>query len=153
MPSGDPTLALTIAGLARITEVALEQHGLTIQKYRVLAYLSWKEMSPSELADQLFVKPPVTSKIVYGLAERGFIVRTVDPGDRRRSVLALTASGTIVLRAANVAIHDGLQQVGSMLDADEQQAAYAGLGLWSEAMRRFLERSHDETLARRRPRA
>jgi hypothetical protein len=59
----EPTVETTIAGLARSFEVVLERQDLTIQKYRVLAYLALGPGSPSELAYRLTVQagcPEVT---------------------------------------------------------------------------------------------
>jgi DNA-binding MarR family transcriptional regulator len=62
-----PTIATTIAGLARTFEVVLESQGLTIQKYRVLSYLAIDPAPPSELAYRLTVQPPTVTRLVDGL--------------------------------------------------------------------------------------
>lgn len=142
--SRPPTFEPTIAGLARITEVALAEHDLTIQKYRVLSYLAWMPMSPSDLADRLFVKPPVISRIVETLLDRGYLERRHDANDGRRAVLALTGPGASLLRAANATIKSRIERVGAELDATERRAAFRGLELWAVAMRRYIERVLDE---------
>ena len=44
-----PSVESAIAGLARSFEVVLERQDLTIQKYRVLAYLAWKPGFPKAI--------------------------------------------------------------------------------------------------------
>src|ERR1700730_1894108 len=85
-----PSVESAIAGLARSFEVVLERQDLTIQKYRVLAYLASNPGSPSELAYRLTVQPPTVTRLVDGLVQRGFVERRTDEGDRRRSTIVLT---------------------------------------------------------------
>jgi DNA-binding MarR family transcriptional regulator len=127
----------TIAGLARIVEVMLESNGLTIQKYRVLAYLAVAPASPSELALRLRVRPPTVTRLVDGLVDRGFVERRVDESDRRRATHFLTQSGSTALRHANAAIRRAMDGVGQHLSADDRLRAEEGMVLWGEAMLRY----------------
>jgi DNA-binding MarR family transcriptional regulator len=126
----------SIAGLARIVEVSLEQLDLTIQKYRVLIHLSRGPASPSELADRLSVRPPTVTRLVDGLVERKLVERRADEHDGRRSVHLLTRKGVAVLAKAEAAFDAVLDDIAGELDADEQAQAAEGLRLWGEAMRR-----------------
>jgi DNA-binding MarR family transcriptional regulator len=132
----------SIAGLARIVEVSLDSLGLTIQKYRVLTHLSRGPASPSELAARLSVRPPTVTRLVDGLVARGLVVRRPDSTDGRRSVHALTRTGTAALRKAELAIDAVLDGLAAELDDDEQARAAEGLRLWGEAMRRRWHRTH-----------
>jgi MarR family transcriptional regulator, organic hydroperoxide resistance regulator len=143
MPRRQLSFERTIAGLARITEVALAEQGLTIQKYRVLSYLAWTPMFPTELADHLSVRPPVISRIVEGLIGHGYVERHRDATDRRRSILEVSKAGAAALRRANAAISADVNDLGGELTASEQRAAFRGLELWGEAMLRYMERLHD----------
>jgi DNA-binding MarR family transcriptional regulator len=142
MPRRVPKFEATIAGLARITEVVLTEQGLTIQKYRVLSYLRWTPMSPSDLADQLIVRPPVISRIVEGLVDHGYVERRSDAVDGRRTILVVSRSGAAALRRANAAINASVSRVGEELTPSEQRVAFRGLELWGEAMRRYLAHVH-----------
>jgi DNA-binding MarR family transcriptional regulator len=133
----------SIAGLARIVEVSLEQLDLTIQKYRVLIHLSRGPASPSELADRLSVRPPTVTRLVDGLVERKLVERRADARDGRRSVHLLTRKGVAVLTKAEAAFDAVLDDIAGELDADEQAQASEGLRLWGEAMRRRWHRTQD----------
>ncbi|MFD6420050.1 MarR family winged helix-turn-helix transcriptional regulator [Streptomyces sp. NPDC060194] len=55
------------------------------------------EMRLGRLAELLAVDVSVTSRHVTHVAERGWIERVADPGDRRSRILRLTEDGTDVL--------------------------------------------------------
>jgi DNA-binding MarR family transcriptional regulator len=126
----------SIAALARLVEVSLDDLGLTIQKYRVLIHLARGPLSPSDLADRLAVRPPTVTRLVDGLVEKGLVVRRPDSTDGRRSVHDVTPAGTSLLQAAALAIDAVLDDIGAELDEDERASAAEGLRLWGEAMRR-----------------
>jgi DNA-binding MarR family transcriptional regulator len=133
----------TIAGVARVAEVALAEQRLTIQKYRVLSHLARAPLSPSQLADRLSVKAPVISRMVETLMQLRYIERRRDELDGRRSVLALSSSGRAVLTRANAAIRRRIEEVLDELDESEREVALRGLRLWSIAMGRHVERVRD----------
>jgi DNA-binding MarR family transcriptional regulator len=53
-------------------------------------------LTPRELADVERVQPPTMTKIVGKLEERGLVVRTPHPTDRRQVILAATEQGRAV---------------------------------------------------------
>jgi DNA-binding MarR family transcriptional regulator len=132
----------SIAGLARIVEVSLDQLDLTIQKYRVLVHLARGPASPSELADRLSVRPPTVTRLVDGLVERKLVERRPDERDGRRSVHVLTRKGVATLAKAEAAFDRVLDDVAAELDPDDRARAAEGLQLWGEAMRRRWHRTH-----------
>jgi DNA-binding MarR family transcriptional regulator len=142
-----PTIATTIAGLARTFEVVLESQGLTIQKYRVLSYLATEPATPSELAYRLTVRPPTVTRLVDGLVDRGLVARSTGNPDRRRSTLAVTRDGRTALRRANAAINEPLERISRHLDDGQRAIAQEGLLLWGEAMRSYWRATHPHALA------
>jgi DNA-binding MarR family transcriptional regulator len=142
-----PTIATTIAGLARTFEVVLESQGMTIQKYRVLSYLAIEPATPSELAYRLTVRPPTITRLVDGLVDRGLVERSVGHPDRRRSTLAVTGAGRTALSQANKAIAEPLERISGHLDDGQRAIAEQGLLLWGEAMRAYWQTTHPQGLA------
>jgi DNA-binding MarR family transcriptional regulator len=53
-------------------------------------------LTPRELADTERVQPPTMTKIVGKLEERGLVVRTPHPTDRRQVILSATEQGRLV---------------------------------------------------------
>jgi DNA-binding MarR family transcriptional regulator len=54
-------------------------------------------MSAGELAAQEKVQPPSMTKVIAGLEENGYVLREVDPNDRRQSIIAVTDAGRTLL--------------------------------------------------------
>lgn len=142
-----PTVASTIAGLARTFEVVLESQGLTIQKYRALAYLAIEPATPSELAYRLTVRPPTITRLVDGLVDRGLVERGIGHPDRRRSTLAVTRAGRTALSEANAAIAEPLERISQYFGDGQRATAHTGLLLWGEAMRAYWKATHPQALA------
>jgi DNA-binding MarR family transcriptional regulator len=64
------------------------------------------DVSAGRLADVLKVHPSTLTGILQRLERRGFLVRHVDQGDRRRVRLELTASGRAVTSSSSGSIED-----------------------------------------------
>jgi DNA-binding MarR family transcriptional regulator len=55
-------------------------------------------LTPSELADHERVQRPTVTRVLARLAELGLIERAPDPGDRRSSLISMSAEGRALLR-------------------------------------------------------
>lgn len=72
----------------------LEEHGLTLDQWRILTALQGTEGIPmAELANAAVLPPPSLTRNMDRLVERGAVVRVVDRADRRKVMAALTPSG------------------------------------------------------------
>lgn len=137
-----PTATTSIAAVARMFEVTLESVGLTIQKYRVLAYLDQAPATPSELAYRLTVQAPTVTRLVAGLTERGYVSSEVDGNDRRRSVLRVTGAGRRVIAQAGTASQAALDRILAPLPARDRAAVDRGLQLLGGSMLDYWRLTH-----------
>ncbi|KUI38563.1 MarR family winged helix-turn-helix transcriptional regulator [Mycobacterium sp. GA-2829] len=72
----------------------LEERGLTLDQWRILAALQGTEGIPmAELASTAVLPPPSLTRNMDRLVERGSVVRAVDRADRRKVVAVLTPAG------------------------------------------------------------
>ena len=68
---------------------------LTMGQLKTLAALaSNRAMNVSTLAETLGISKPTASILVDQLVQRGYVERTEDPEDRRRTLVALTPAGS-----------------------------------------------------------
>jgi DNA-binding MarR family transcriptional regulator len=73
--------------------------GLTALELSVLGHLHRRgPANPGELATAERVQPQTLTRTLAGLEAAGLLVRGTDPGDGRRSLLAITDSGRDALR-------------------------------------------------------
>lgn len=95
------------AVLSRLLEVVVEREApilsareLTMWEYVVLVSIADEPgLSQNDLARKSRRDPTRLIRHLDELAERGLIVRDVDPTDRRRRVVSLTDSGSALVRA------------------------------------------------------
>ncbi|MFI7539754.1 MarR family winged helix-turn-helix transcriptional regulator [Actinoplanes sp. NPDC049599] len=77
-------------------------------------------LTPRELADTERVQPPTMTKIVGKLEERGLVVRTPHPTDRRQVILAATEQGRFVYAQFEKARNEWLARQLVELTPDER---------------------------------
>ena len=77
-------------------------------------------LTPRELADVERVQPPTMTKIVGKLEERGLVVRTPHPTDRRQVILAATEEGRAVYAQFEKARNEWLALQLAELTEDER---------------------------------
>lgn len=89
-------LADTLLRLARLTEAEGWSHGLNPTQAAALAYLARANRfsrGPSHLADWLGTTRGTVSQTLKALAERGLVIETASPRDRRSISYALLDAG------------------------------------------------------------
>src|SRR3954469_81514 len=77
-------------------------------------------LTPRELADIERVQPPTMTKIVGKLEDRGLVVRTPHPTDRRQVILAATEAGRAVYAQFERARNEWLATQLAELTPDER---------------------------------
>jgi DNA-binding MarR family transcriptional regulator len=119
-------MRIAIRGYARAIEEHLGRDGigsLPRNSGYVIERLSARETPMEELVRGLGISKQAVSKLIDVMAERDFLTRAVDPADRRRTVLRLTARG----EAAAAAILAGTREVEERLRRHLPPGELAGL--------------------------
>ena len=106
----------------------------TMPQFRVLAHLSTGPLTLSALAKKRRVSLQSMSELVQVLVERGWVVRTTDPNDRRQSLLSLTDQGGAHYERAQAQTLERLAPLMAKLAPDELTAVRMAL----PALRRVL---------------
>jgi DNA-binding MarR family transcriptional regulator len=90
-------------GSLRVTRGTLTEMGLTAARFDLL-YMLWEyprlPCSQRSLTRRLGVSPPVVSRMLKSLRERGLVVRARDTLDRRSWLISLTSEGLYRIREA-----------------------------------------------------
>jgi len=103
--------------------------GLSCLQYGVLRLLGNRTATLSDVSSHMLLSPATLVPVVDALQRRGLIERGLDPSDRRRTPLSLTASGTAMLAQAP---HDheyaAMEQVLESMGSDKSQLLRGLLG-------------------------
>jgi DNA-binding MarR family transcriptional regulator len=110
---------------------------LTFAQARALIILAArKELTVSQLARMLGVGNPTASILIQQLVERGLVTRTEDAGDRRQTVVRLSAQGTEIGSGRRQEREKQWQRWLSHLSDDELDALARGLSAIIEVVKR-----------------
>ena len=111
----------------------------TPQQLMVLLPVSDGSPTVGALAESLGVSPPTVSAAVSTLEQRGWVERSTDTEDRRRTHIHLTREGANVLREMRGAAETGLGGVLENLDDEEIVRLEDGLAVLERALERESE--------------
>jgi DNA-binding MarR family transcriptional regulator len=136
---------LTIVRLAKVVELLLVEHGLTVNQYRMLTFIDEGTPPLAELGTRLVMKLPNITTLIDGLVTRGLVSRARHAHDRRRVALGLSARGRRLLARAQRRCEAGLEVLAAKGPGDPAQRLL-GLDRWLSA----LDAVAAEVRARRR---
>ena len=106
--------SLTEAARALVRVARMLEHAtsdLTLPQYRLLVMVAGGDQRASKLAGRLALSKPTVTAAVDGLVERGLLIRSEVPCDRRAVDLSLTDEGRRALAATDAAISERLARV------------------------------------------
>lgn len=134
-PDIDPSSMVTVLAIRRtaleeekFTEKLFSQYDLNAATFGLLATLRCSAppegMTLTQLAQFVLVTPASITNRVDRLEERGLVKRQAVPGDRRRWLVQLTASGENLVDEIIPKYLESQRQFLSVLDHKEQQQLY-----------------------------
>lgn len=108
MPDDSPIVDEVWAMLTRLVmysrdpwrRAAVERTGLPFSQIRVLRRIGTGPMTVKEVAHAAAMDAPAATVAVNKLEELGYVVREVDPTNRRKKQVSITPSGRAVLAQA-----------------------------------------------------
>lgn len=143
---------LTNVVSSTIAEAYQQRFGLSIPEWRVLAVLARHPgVSAAEVARLTRMDAVAVSRAVARLLSAGRLRRTIARDDRRRSVLAVTATGTAVYREVAPLALGYERELLATLDAAERAALDRALDALTTRAQALSEAR--VALRQRRPRA
>jgi DNA-binding MarR family transcriptional regulator len=96
----------------------VEETGLPFSRIRILKRLSRQSMTVKELARAATIDAPAATVAVNDLEDRGLVLRTTDPTNRRCKTVSLTDDGRAMVGKID-AIDDPAPEVLAVLDGGE----------------------------------
>jgi DNA-binding MarR family transcriptional regulator len=138
-------LLLEMSPLLRqiISVEAMASGGLTMAQARVLRALARGPRLSCEIARELRITPPTASEMVDLLVRRGLVERHDSPGDRRVTLLQLTAAGKATSHLVRQRSLERLQEILARLDSEDVYALEKGLGPLIDSARQNRTTAHE----------
>lgn len=98
------------------------EFGLSIPQWRVMAVLArFPELSAKEVAERTAMDKVTVSRALQGLLDGKRVLRAYDKGDRRRSILRLSAAGQAVYtRVAPMALRYEEELLSALSPSDQR---------------------------------
>jgi DNA-binding MarR family transcriptional regulator len=102
-------------------DASLRESGLSLTGYKLIRALEYSDRSMREISDVLHVSPRTVTDIIDGLEARGMVARCPHPGDRRVTLLRLTADGRNQLTTASAKADKTHREAVSALSRQDQK--------------------------------
>lgn len=136
--------------IKQITATVAKEHRLSPQQFWILIAIARGEgrQSLRQLAEERRMDVPTACRVVDALVKRGLVRSEADPGDRRRTRLALTPPGESLAQRLRPAA-DGIRTtVEGPLSQREREALVAGLKKMLSNLDRQVEQGPGRSLRR-----
>jgi len=124
---------------SHLRSTAAEQFGITVAQFHILRHINRGKNSVSNLSAELYISRPAISQAVEALFQKDLLTRQQDSSDRRHVQLALTESGSTLLKAI---FENNRTWMLSKLDAlsqDELSAAIQAMETVKKTFEGFTE--------------
>jgi DNA-binding MarR family transcriptional regulator len=99
----------------------VEQTGLPFSRIRILKRLGQHPMSVKQVAHAATIDAPAATVAVNDLEERGLVVRSIDPTNRRCKLVSLTDAGRDVVNAIDAIDDPAPDAIVALTDVDLKQ--------------------------------
>lgn len=126
--------------------VAAKQFGISQSEFRILrAFRKAPQRHIKEITTELDLRASSFSKLAAGLEQKGLLVRSIEPADRRAVAVSLTARGSMLVREIEeryIQIHADLL---SQIPVDMHASFIQLLQTLLNSIDLWLQRSRSET--------
>ncbi|GAA3471265.1 MarR family winged helix-turn-helix transcriptional regulator [Nonomuraea roseola] len=107
---------------------------ITLPQFRMLVVLAGKGQTKLvTLAERLDVNPSTAMRMADRLTSSGFIVREVNPRNRRETLISLTTDGLRIVDEVTGRRRDEIAAIVSRLSADQRLALVSAMAAFTEA--------------------
>ncbi|OII13695.1 MarR family winged helix-turn-helix transcriptional regulator [Curtobacterium sp. MCBA15_008] len=116
------------------SESGLTKNEFLAVRYMLQAHRDGRAMGPKDLAVMLNVSNASVTKIVDGLADKGYLRRVPHPTDRRAQVLEPTVQAAHKIDASYAPFHEAVVEVMDHLSTEENDVLARCLAQITEAL-------------------
>ena len=135
---------LTFSLLQRCQEKEVwlaEEHGLFQAEFRCLRLFGFDEsLNNKEIAKRMNLSPSRLTRIIDGLASRGYMKREIDQSDRRNMRVFLSRRGKILTNKLHKAFVEIHYEILEDIDASQHESLITAMEHLSSAIEKWLQK-------------
>ena len=136
---------LTFSLLANCQEKEVrlaEAHSLTQAEFRCLRLFGSDEsINNKAIAERMNLSPSRLTRIIDGLVQKEYILREIDPNDRRNMKVSLFRKGQLLVQQLNKAYIDIHKEILQDIDEDQHQSLITAMTHLLTALEKWIAKS------------
>ena len=119
-----------------------EQYGLTQAEFRCLRFFGTEEsLNNKQIAARMGLSPSRLTRIVDGLVLKGYMMREIEPNDRRNMRVSLSKKGSIIVEQLNNAYVDIHREILEEIDDRQHEPLLTAMTHMLSALEKWLAKS------------
>jgi DNA-binding MarR family transcriptional regulator len=136
---------LTFSLLANCQEKEVrlaEVHGLTQAEFRCLRLFGKDEsLNNKQIAERMNLSPSRLTRIIDGLVKKEYIIREIDPNDRRNMRVCLSKKGQLLVHQLNKAYIEIHRDILEDIDRDQHQPLITAMSHLLTALEKWIAKT------------
>lgn len=136
---------LTFSLLANCQEKEVrlaEVHSLTQAEFRCLRLFGSDEsINNKAIAERMNLSPSRLTRIIDGLVQKEYILREIDPNDRRNMRVSLSRKGQLLVQQLNKAYIEIHKEILQDIDEDQHQPLITAMTHLLSALEKWIAKS------------
>jgi DNA-binding MarR family transcriptional regulator len=136
---------LTFSLLANCQEKEVrlaEVHNLTQAEFRCLRLFGSDEIINNKaIAERMNLSPSRLTRIIDGLVQKEYILREIDPNDRRNMKVSLSKKGRLLVQQLNKAYIDIHKEILEDIEVDQHQPLITAMTNLLSALEKWIAKA------------
>lgn len=117
-------------------------HNLTPAEFRFLRLFGLNEkLANKDIAERMHLSPSRLSRVLDGLVKKGYMLRQIDPNDRRNMQISFSKKGIGVVEKLNVDYLRIHEEILSNIEQDQHKNLIRGMSELLTALNKWMDES------------
>ena len=119
-----------------------EQYGLTQAEFRCLRLFGTEEtLNNKQIAERMKLSPSRLTRIIDGLVIKGYVLREIEPTDRRNMRVSLSKQGVLIVQQLNLAYINIHKEILEDIEEPQHKPLITAMTHLLSALEKWIEKS------------
>lgn len=119
-----------------------EQYGLTQAEFRCLRLFGTDEtINNKQIAERMQLSPSRLTRIIDGLVTKGYMMREIEPNDRRNMRVSLSKNGVLIVQQLNNAYVNIHKEILEDIDEPQHKPLISAMTNLLSALEKWIAKS------------